>query len=175
MQQHDSEDGPKAGDQGDSVKSKPPAQYLTEARALLRNGQKRKAYGILLQAMELNPEHPVILSYCGWLRAVVDKKPRSGITLCRKSFVVFKTSNPHTASVIYPVLYLNLGKAFYAAGKRKEAVENFEKGLTYDRGHFEIKKEMQRLGMRKKPIVPFLSRSNPVNKYLGILRNQRTA
>jgi tetratricopeptide (TPR) repeat protein len=147
----------------------PPGEYMKAARAHLRNGQRKQAYGILLQAVALYPEHAVILSYCGWLQAIVDKKYKSGIAACRKAFVVFKASDPHTAGIVYPILYLNLGRAFLAAGKKKEAVENFNKGLRHDRGHVELKKEMRFLGTRKKPLVSFLSRSNPINKYVGIL------
>lgn len=148
-----------------------PADYVRAARAHLRNGQLKQAYGILLQAMALYPNHPVILSYCGWLQAVVDKKYHSGIAACRKAFVAFKSSDPHTAGIVYAILYLNLGRAFLAAGRKGDAYENFSKGLKHDRGSVELKKEMQRLGLRKQPLVPFLSRSNPINKYIGKLRH----
>ncbi len=147
----------------------PPGEYVKAARAHIRNGQRKQAYSILLQAMAVYPDHAVILSYCGWLQAVVDKKYKNGIAVCRKAFVAFKSSDPHTGGIIYPILYLNLGRAFLAAGKKKEAVENFNKGLRHDRGHVELKKEMQLLGTRKQPLVPFLSRSNLLNKYVGLL------
>jgi tetratricopeptide (TPR) repeat protein len=147
----------------------PPGEYVKAARARIKNGQRKQAYSILLHAMALYPNNAVILSYCGWLQAIVDRKYKSGIAACRKAFVAFKASDPHTAGIVYPILYLNLGRAFLAAGKKKEAVENFSKGLRHDRGHIELKKEMQVLGTRKSPPVPFLSRSNPINKYVGRL------
>lgn len=147
----------------------PPGEYVKAARAHIRNGQRKQAYSILLQAMAFYPDHAVILSYCGWLQAIVDKKYKSGIAVCRRAFVAFKSSDPHTAGIVYPILYLNLGRAFLAAGMKKEAVENFNKGLKHDRSHVELKKEMQLLGTRKSPPVPFLSRSNPINKYVGKL------
>lgn len=149
----------------------PPAEYVKRARAYLRNGQRKQAYSVLLEASDLYPDHPVILSYCGWLQAVIDKKYKSGIFACRKAFVVFKSTNSHTMGVVYPILYLNLGRTFLAAGMKKEAVENFKKGLKHDRYHSELKKEMQLLGTRGKPPVPFLSRSNPLNKYIGKMLN----
>jgi tetratricopeptide (TPR) repeat protein len=148
---------------------KPAAAYIKAARAHLRNGQPKQAYTLLLQALALYPDHAVILSYCGWLQAVVDKKYQSGIATCRKALVSFNSSDPHAAGIVYPILYLNLGRAFLIAGKKKEAVENFNKGLKHDRSYFELKKEMQLLGAREKPPVSFLSRSNPINKYIGIL------
>src|SRR3990172_8519024 len=169
MDQNGSNECSKANGPEGTADVLPPGEYVKAARAHLRNGQRKQAYGILLQAMALYPEHAVILSYCGWLQAIVDKKHKSGIAFCRKAFVAFKASDPHTAGIVYPILYLNLGRAFLAAGKKKEAVENFSKGLRHDRGHIELKKEMQVLGTRKSPPVPFLSRSNPINKYAGKL------
>lgn len=148
---------------------KPAAECIKEARALVRSGRRKDAYRILLQAGGNYPTHPVILSYCGWLQAVVDKKYQSGLAACRKAFVLFKTSDPGAAGRVYPVLYVNLGRTLLLAGRKKEAVDNFQKGLNHDRANVELKKEMQALGIRKQPPLPFLSRSNPVNRLIGKL------
>jgi tetratricopeptide (TPR) repeat protein len=147
----------------------PPAEYVKTARAHLLHDQRKQAYAILQQALTLYPDHPVILSYCGWLQAALDKKYQSGIAACRRAFVMFKSSDPDTMRTVYPILYLNLGRAFVLAGKKKEAVENFMKGLKHDKSDIDLKKEMRLLGSRKKPPVSFLSRSNPINKYVGKL------
>ena len=88
---------------------------------------------------------------------------------CRKAIVKFKTSDPDVAKTVYPFLYLNLGRTYLLAGKKKEAVESFTKGLSYERGHYDLKKEMKALGIRKKPILSILSRANPINKLAGKL------
>jgi hypothetical protein len=147
----------------------PPGEFIKAVRARLRNGEQKQAYRILLHASGLYPDHPLIVSYLGWLQSVIDKKFISGIASCRKAFVLFKSVNPETMKAVYPVLYLNLGRAFLLAGKKKEAVENFIKGLGHDRVNIELKKEMQLLGIRKAPLVPFLPRTNPINKYVGML------
>ena len=99
----------------------------------------------------------------------MDKRYQSGLAACRKAFVLFKTSDPGAAGRVYPVLYVNLGRTLLLAGRKKEAVDNFQKGLNYDRANVELKKEMQALGIRKQPPLPFLSRSNPVNRLIGKL------
>ncbi|MHB8845721.1 MAG: tetratricopeptide repeat protein [Nitrospirota bacterium] len=159
-----------SGTQGPSQPAEIPAvEYIKAARTHIRNGRRREAYGILLQADAIYPDHPIILSYLGWLQAVVDKKYKGGIAACRRAFVLFKTSDPQSAGRIYPVLYHNLGMTFLAAGRKKEAVESFQKGLRYDRHHGELKKEMKLLGTRKKPPIAFLSRSNPLTMIIGKL------
>lgn len=161
----------KTNGSGGTVVEKKPAELIKEARVRIRNGKLKEAYAIVLYAMELYPENPVILSYCGWLQIVLDKKHQGGLALCRRAFVAFKSSDPETAGVIYPILYLNLGRAFLALGRKKDAFENFTKGLTHDRSNAELKKEIKSLGMRKTPPVPFLSRTNLVNRLLGMLRH----
>jgi tetratricopeptide (TPR) repeat protein len=162
-----SDDFPRRVGPAISLSVAPPGEYIKAIRAHIRQGQQRLAYSLLLQACEHYPDNPVILSYCGWLGAVIDKKHKSSIATCRKAFVVFKTANPRTMGTVYPILYLNLGRALFAAGRRQEAVENFKHGLKHDRNHSELKKELQGIGSRQQPLVPFLSRSNPINKYIG--------
>lgn len=147
----------------------PAVEYIKAARTHIRNGRRREAYSMLLEADASYPDHPIILSYLGWLQAVVEKKHKSGLAACRKAFVLFKTTDPQSAGRIYPVLYHNLGLVFLAAGRKKEAVESFQKGLRYDKHHGELKKEMKLLGTRKKLPLAFLSRSNPLNMIIGRL------
>jgi hypothetical protein len=67
------------------------------------------------------------------------------------------------------VFYLNLGKAYLAAGKKKDAINAFNKGLQHDKSNSDLRKELRGLGMRKKPPVSFLDRANPINKCIGMI------
>jgi tetratricopeptide (TPR) repeat protein len=155
------------GAPGDEVK---PADYLRAVKAHLRNGKQKDAFRVLQQASVMYPDDPVILSYYGCLQALVDKKYRSGVDTCKKAIVLLrKKRSSFGEETLYPVFYLNLGRAYVAAGKRKDAIAAFEKGLQYDYGNSDLNKELRGLGTRKKPLVPFLDRSNPINKYIGML------
>lgn len=66
------------------------------------------------------------------------------------------------------VLYLNLGKVYLLAGRKDDAIRTFRQGLLYERNPL-IESELRRLGLRKAPVVTFLGRDHPVNKYLGIV------
>jgi tetratricopeptide (TPR) repeat protein len=146
-----------------------PSDYLRAVRTQLRNGKQKEAYGLLLQATVQYPEDPLILSYFGCLQALVDKKSRSGVENCKRAILLLKKQQSFSEEVLYPVFYLNLGRAYVAAGKKKDAIDSYKKGLRYDGGNSELKKELLGLGARKLPPVPFLDRSNPINKYLGLL------
>jgi len=66
-----------------------------------------------------------------------------------------------------PVHYLNLGRIYLCQGKKTEAIQSFREGLS--RGaEKRIIDELDRLGTRKKPVISFMERDNPVNKFLGI-------
>jgi hypothetical protein len=73
--------------------------------------------------------------------------------------------------VLYPVFYLNLGRACLAAQKKADAIDAFKQGLKYDNSNSELLKELRGMGVRKPAPVPFLDRSNPINKYLGMITN----
>ncbi len=151
------------------------AEFVKAARIQLRDGERNRAYQTLREAMIEYPENPIVLSFYGYVQTIVDKRFQSGMAACRKSLGLFNPSDAASARALYPVLYLNLGRACAAAGRKKEAVEAFAKGLKHDKGHVELKKEMKALGMRKQPPLPFLSRSNPINKYLGIILHRAGA
>jgi tetratricopeptide (TPR) repeat protein len=153
-----------------------PSDYLRAIRFHLRSGKHKEAYSLLLQASVQFPDDPLILSYYGCLQALVAKKYRSGVETCKRAILLLKKQGSFGEEVLYPVFYLNLGRACVAAGKKEDAIDAFRKGLKYDNGNSDLKKELLGLGVRKQPPVPFLDRSNPINKYIGmILKSEKKA
>ncbi|GFO53127.1 hypothetical protein GMSM_01340 [Geomonas sp. Red276] len=73
-----------------------------------------------------------------------------------------------------PEHYLRLGMVFLLARRRKEAVRMLQLGLRAGK-HPQITRLLNQLGHRKRPVLPFLSRANPLNKYLGKLRSRISA
>jgi predicted Zn-dependent protease len=172
-------EGKKAGDTGHAVppahnKELDPADYLRAVKAHLRNGKQKSAFVLLQQASIQFPEDPFILSYFGYFQSVVDKKHRSGVENCKKAITLLKKSEVIEKEVLLPVFYLNLGRAYVAGGKKKDAIEAFHLGLKFDDSNKELWKDLRGLGERKQPAVPFLDRSNPVNKYLGKMTRKGT-
>jgi tetratricopeptide (TPR) repeat protein len=162
----------KSGETGGSPPSKrgedtKPADYLRAVKVHLRNGKQKDAFVVLQQASIRYPDDPFILSYFGCFQAVVDKKYRSGVENCKKAITLIKKFETFDEELLLPAFYLNLGRAYVASGKKKDAIEAFQQGLKYDNGNKELWKDLRGLGERKKPLVPFLDRSNPINVYLG--------
>lgn len=146
-----------------------PADYLKAVKSRLKSGHQKIAFELLQQAAIQFPEDPFILSYYGCLLAIVDKKYRSGVETCRKAIALLKRQATFGEEMLYPAFYLNLGRAYLAAGRKSDALSAFKKGLQFDNGNNDLLKEMRALGMRKQPPVPFLDRTNPINKYIGKL------
>lgn len=71
--------------------------------------------------------------------------------------------------------YVNLARVYLKAGRRSNAVDVLYKGLKIDGQDSRILSELQRLGMRRKPILSFLKRSHPFNRYLGMIASRLQA
>jgi len=146
--------------------------YIKEAEVLSRRNNQKEALKLLTNALEHYPNNPFIWSYQGCLEAIVDKKYSKGVNTCRHAFKILKEQMPFGEEFFFPILYLNLGKAYLAAGKRKEAYASFKKGLEIDMGNRNLLNELKKLGIRRQPPLPLLKRSNPLNKYIGKLSHK---
>ncbi len=100
---------------------------------------------------------PVYLSYLAACIAKERGQFNKAVMLCGASI----EQEPEN-----PVHYLNLGRIYLFQGRKDEALKVFRQGLTHEREK-RIIDELDRLGTRKKPVIPFLHRNNPINKYLG--------
>jgi len=81
------------------------------------------------------------------------------LELCR-SAIEHEPSNP--------VHYLYLGKIHLLSGKTFEALQTFRHGISLGSTP-ELEQALESIGTRKSPVIPLLSRNNPLNKYLGII------
>ncbi|NJD57399.1 MAG: hypothetical protein FIA94_13490 [Nitrospirae bacterium] len=150
-------------------KQKGKSDFFSEVQQLLRRGNSKQALETLREALAKFPSDPFLLSYYGCLIAIVENNPREGIAICEAAVKSLETSMPFGAEFFYPVFYLNLGRAYLKGRKKSEAISVFQKGLKHDPENKDLKWEMQKLGARRKPALPFLHRSNPINKYIGML------
>ena len=102
---------------------------------------------------------PTLSSYLGYCLARERRQFKEGTGLCRQALL----KEPEQA-----VHYLNLGRVLLAAQEKQLAITTFQRGLKRGR-HRLILEELKKLGMRKPPVVPFLSRSHSLNRFLGMV------
>jgi hypothetical protein len=146
-----------------------PASYLDDVKCLLKEGNQKDALRTLHDALAEHPFNPFLLSYYGCLEAIVNRNHDRGMEICKDAIEILNEEIPFGRAAFYPVFYLNLGRACLAAGNKREATEAFRKGLDADREDPDLLWEVKRLGSRRKPVIPFLRRSNPLNRYVGVL------
>lgn len=150
-------------------KVKSPADYLDEMKAALRKKDHAGALDVLRGALGHYPDDPFILSYFGCLTSILERNHEEGIKACKKAINYLQLSMPFGQEFFYPTFFLNLGRACVAAGRKKDAILAFKRGLRADGENGEIVQELRKLGVRRQPVAPFLERSNPLNKYMGLV------
>ncbi len=152
----------------------------TKSKALLGDQLKthlgkndlKAALAVTREALQLFPEDPFFLSHSGYLTATVEKKKKDGCKICQEAIKVMSRTPSEDKEFFYPILYLNLGKTYLICNQKKAALEVFREGLKHDPKHQELQSHVTKLGCRRPPVLPFLDRSNPINKYLGKIRHK---
>ena len=144
------------------------SEYLTKATCLLRQGKRKEAYQLLKEGLNVFPNEPILLSYYGFLCSKVENKQREGIRICRDVISKIEGWSSVKCELLYPVFYVNLGKAYLEANKKVEAFSAFNIGLKFDPTNADLTAEMKKIGRRRKPLFTFLERSNPLNIYIGL-------
>jgi tetratricopeptide (TPR) repeat protein len=104
------------------------------------------------------------LSFFGLCLALVRKQHKPAIDLCRRAIDLEFYNGDH---------YANLARVYVAAGNRKKAIEAADKGLELAPGHAYLAQVRAWLGVRSRPSVPFLDRTNPINVSLGQARHAK--
>ena len=111
----------------------------------------------LEKALKLQ-DNPSWYSYLGYCIAKQRGQITKGIDLCLSSLELEREEPAH---------YLNLGNIHLVSGNKSEALRVFREGMV--RGnHEEIRRILTDIGIRKLPIIKYLPRDNPVNRFLGI-------
>jgi tetratricopeptide (TPR) repeat protein len=156
----------------ESKPQKSKAEYAEAIRLDLKDGNKKAALGYAREALVNFPADPFFLSYVGYLMAIVEDKTREGAIMCEEAIYILRKAKSADTAFFLPLFYLHLGKAHLMAGRKAPAIDAFREGLKYDPRSRELISEIKASGARKAPVVPFLERSNPINKYLGKLRHE---
>ena len=124
----------------------------------LASGKMISALGSFEKALELE-DNPAFYSYFALCIAKERGQVRKAIKLCEEALQKDGENTAH---------YLNLGKILLHTGNQDDAVMVFRDSLKYGTNPLIID-ELNKLGTRKPPVISFLDRQNPINKYLAII------
>lgn len=142
-----------------------PQELLGLGIKLLKEGKYWDALNAIKAAIEkgrydMDNMPPDYLSYLGLATALAEKRYRDGAIFCERAL---------KKEFYNPAYYLNLGRVYFAGGHRRKAINVFYNGLKIDKSHKGIIEELNKIGVRRSPIIPFLPRKNVLNKFLGTL------
>jgi Flp pilus assembly protein TadD len=129
----------------------------------LRDGHPEEALQHARRALGIAPKNPFYLSYTGLLAALSEKRFGDAETLCREALGM---------RCNHAQLYLNLAEVYHQAGRTGDAIDTLEKGLVSAGRDFRIRRALEKIGVRRSPVVTFLHRSHPVNRALGKWRHR---
>jgi tetratricopeptide (TPR) repeat protein len=104
------------------------------------------------------------LSFFGLCLALVQRKFKPAIDLCRRAIELQFYTSEH---------YANLTRVYVAAGNRKKALETVDAGLKQIPDDPSLMAVRKTLGVRARPAVPFLDRAHPINVTLGQSRHAK--
>lgn len=108
----------------------------------------------------------VFYSYLGQAIARCEGRKHEGLELCRHAV---------QTEPFRPENYLNLATLLLMTGNRRGAIRALRDGLALDSDHRGLLELQRRLGIRRRPPIPFLSRTNPLNRWLGRVRHEAEA
>jgi tetratricopeptide (TPR) repeat protein len=118
-----------------------------------------RALHLFQKAHEIYPENPFVASYLGATLVKVGIVER-GLDLCRQAV----KKRPFQEDILY-----NLGQAYLWVGNRAEARRTFLLGAKGCNDSNRFLDALRKMGVRRKPIIPFLSRDHFLNRWLGKL------
>jgi len=104
-------------------------------------------------------------SYYGVCMAMIKHKYADAIKFCNVSV---------KANFLEPEHRINLALVYLERDDRKNAVQNLEAGLRLQPSNKRMHKIFRDIGQRKAVMFTFLSRRNPINQWIGRLREPKT-
>lgn len=133
-----------------------------EQLSLATSAMDKKNYRVALAELEKIPPFartPSVLSAYALCLAEAKGTYKTATNLCHEA-IKKEPKNPEH--------YFRQGKILLLANRKKDAIWVLRMGLRHGK-HTGIIDCLGKLGIRRPPPIQFLDRSNPLNKYLGLL------
>ncbi len=147
---------------------KPTAEGSAEAafeqgmEAFLR-ADASAAHAAFERAHRREPRDPRYMSWYGMTLVVVERNSNLGLVLCDQAL---------RGGGGDPDLLLNQARVHLALNQRERTVRALQRGLDLWPNHPGLLSARDALGWRRRPVLGFLSRNNPLNTWLGRLRHR---
>jgi tetratricopeptide (TPR) repeat protein len=140
------------------MKSSEAETFFSKGLNFLSEGNTLSALSFFEKSLNIE-DNPSVWSYLAFCIAKERGQITRSISLCLDAIKQQPDNSSH---------YLNLGRIYLFINKKGDAIAIFREGLNQQPNQ-QIIDELNRLMTRKPPVIRFLYRNNPINKYLGIL------
>jgi hypothetical protein len=120
------------------------------------------AHAAFERAHRRDSRDPAAASWYGLTLVLVEKNSNLGVQLVEQAL----RAGPD------PVVLLNSARIHLALNQRERAARAVGRGLTLWPGDPRFAAARDAMGTRRAPVIPFLPRSNPLNRALGRLRHR---
>lgn len=134
-----------------------------EGRTAFAARDLETAHRAFERAHRRDSRDPRFMSWYGLTLVLVEKNSLLGIELCDQAL---RAVGPD------PELLLNLARVHLALNQRERAVRAILRGLEAFPDHPGLIAARDGIGIRRPPVISFLSRDNPLNRILGRLRHR---
>jgi tetratricopeptide (TPR) repeat protein len=101
-------------------------------------------------------------SYLGYGIAAYERRGKEGLALCQHAIKV---------QFYEPENYVMLARVYLLRRRRGKAIDALQRALKLNPRHPAAVKLAKEIGFRRKPVIPFLPRGNPLNIALGKMRH----
>lgn len=136
---------------------------IARGRELWDAGEKALAHAEFERAYRKDTGDPRALSWYGMTTAVHLANRQQGLLFCEEAV---RRAGPQ------PEFLVNVARAALANQGKALAARAIFRALDESPDHAEALAMIKQMGLRRPPVIPFLSRGNPLNKALGRLRHR---
>ena len=147
-----------------------PPRPPTEADGLTAEGVRHfeaqdleAAHAAFERAHRRAGSDPRVMSWYGVTLVLVERNSNLGMLYCDQALRIAGPS---------PELLLNQARAYLALHQRERAYRAIHRGVTQWPNHAALRLAQDAMGWRRRPVLPCLGRSNPLNRWLGKLRHR---
>jgi len=139
------------------------AAALAQGLAAFAIRDLEAAHRLFERAHRRDTRHPRAMSWYGVTLVLVERNSALGVSLCDQAV---------RQAGAEPELALNQARVHLALNQRERAVRALFRGLDHRPRDPTLLAAQQAMGVRRPPVISFLSRSNPLNNLLGRLRHR---
>jgi len=139
------------------------AYRIAEAQTAIQQKAFYTARDYLQEVLREDPHHPQALALYGYVLALGFRQYEQGLDYLRQAI---------EREMYHPDWYVWMAEVYLRLGDRKSALEAVESALRWDAHHKGAMALRRKMGVRRRPVLPFLPRSHPLNVWLGKLRHR---